>query len=147
MSTTIPVTTSVSSLQPLFYDAGNDYVSRSSMATLVTYLQSQLTAPGLTPQYAAPSVSGTVVTVTDSSESTWLILQPLAGYAAMTITLPLLANCIDGQEVLVNCTQAVTTLTVGGNGSTVVGAPTALTANLFFRLRFSSLNSTWYRVG
>jgi hypothetical protein len=147
MSTTIPVTTSVSSLQPLFYDAGNDYVSRSSMAALVTYLQSQLTAPGLTPQYAAPSVSGTVVTVTNSSASTWLILQPLAGYAAMTITLPLLANCIDGQEVLVNCTQAVTTLTTSGNGSTVVGAPTALTANLFFRLRFSKQNSTWYRVG
>jgi hypothetical protein len=147
MATNIPVTTSVSGLQPLFYDAGNDYVSRSSMATFVDYLQGQLTAPGFTPQYAAPSVSGTVVTVTNSSESTWLIIHPLAGYAAMTITLPLLANCIDGQEVLVICAHIVTTLTINGNGSTVVGAPTALTANAFFRLRFGSLNSTWYRVG
>ena len=147
MSTTIPVTTTVSSPQPLFYDAGNDYVSRSSMATLLAYLQDQLTAPGFTPQYAAPSVSGTVVTVTDSSENTWLIIHPLAGYAAMTITLPLLANCIDGQEILVVCAHAVTALTIHGNGSTVTGAPTALTANQFFRLRFGSLNSTWYRIG
>jgi hypothetical protein len=61
--------------------------------------------------------------------------------------LPLLANCVDKQEILVNCTQAITTLTVNGNGATVTGAPTTLSANGFFRLRFDGLANVWYRVG
>jgi hypothetical protein len=53
----------------------------------------------------------------------------------------------DRQELLVNCTQAVTTLAVSGNGATVTGAPTTLAANAFFRLRFDQASSVWYRVG
>jgi len=49
--------------------------------------------------------------------------------------------------VLVNCTQAVTTLTINGNGATVTGAPTTLAANAFFRLRFEAVAGVWYRVG
>ena len=44
-------------------------------------------------------------------------------------------------------TQAVTTLTVSGNGATVNGAPAALTANGFFRLRFDGVLGGWYRLG
>jgi hypothetical protein len=61
--------------------------------------------------------------------------------------MPAVASVIDGQELLVNSTQAVTTLTVAGNGATVAGAPTTLAANGFFRLKFEALVSTWYRVG
>ena len=40
------------------------------------------------------------------------------------------------------------TLTINGNGATAVtGAPTALAANAFFRLRFDRATSSWYRVG
>ena len=55
--------------------------------------------------------------------------------------------CKDGQEVLVTSTQAVTALTVSGNGSTVYGAPSALTANAFFKLRFDGVVKAWYRIG
>ncbi len=120
---------------------------RLPVSELTEYLQDQLNAPGFQNQYAAPSVSGTVVTVRDDSDDTWLILQPVAAYAAMTILLPALANCMNGQELLVNCTQSVTTLTTSGNGATVVGAPTTLAANAFFRLKFDSLSDTWFRVG
>jgi hypothetical protein len=54
---------------------------------------------------------------------------------------------VDGQQLLVSCTQAVTTLTVAGNGSTVNGAPATLAANAFFRLRFDGVFKAWYRVG
>ncbi|MNR16702.1 hypothetical protein D3C85_1333210 [compost metagenome] len=61
--------------------------------------------------------------------------------------LPAVANIIDKQEVLVNCTQAVTTLTINGNGATVTGAPTTLAANAFFRLKYDQPSTVWYRVG
>lgn len=98
-------------------------------------------------QYEAPTATGFNIAIDGDSDSIWLILTPDAGYAAGTITLPALADCVDKQEVLVNCTQAVTTLTVAGNGATVVGAPTTLTVNAFFRLKFESVLSRWYRVG
>ena len=127
---------------------GNDVAA--TLATLLAWLQSQLSAAGtLLPQYSAPSAPGfttQVVPATDGA-SVWLLLTPAAGYAAGTITLPAQAACEDGQEVLVSCTQSVTTLTVAGNGSTVNGAPSTLAANGFFRLRFDGVFKAWYRAG
>lgn len=125
---------------------GQDY--RLLAGSVLDYMQDNLSFPAdFTPQYSAPSATGFSVQVTDGSDNIHLILTPVAGYAAGTIVMPLLANCVDGQEVLVNCTQAVTTLTITGNGSTVTGAPTTLAANAFFRLRFDDVTNTWYRVG
>lgn len=94
-------------------------------------------------QYAAPSATGFSVTIT--VPNTWLILTPVAGYAAGTIVLPL--NPANEQDVIVNCTQSVTTLTVSGNGKTVTGAPTTLAANAFFHLRFDATLNAWFRIG
>jgi len=110
------------------------------LATQVTFVDDKVT------QYSAP-VTGSTVNVTDSQNSVWLILTPSAGLAALALLLPLSTNTLDKQEVLVNCTQAITTLTVNGNAGTVIGAPTSMLANDFFRLRFDSVMSTWYRVG
>jgi len=63
------------------------------------------------------------------------------------LVLPPVAGVLDKQELLVNTTQAVTTLTVSANGATVVGAPTTLAAGGFFCLRFDGVLDTWYRVG
>jgi hypothetical protein len=82
-----------------------------------------------------------------SGENVYLLLTPTGTLAAGTITLPALASAVDGQQVLVSCTQIVTALTVAGNGATVNGAPTTLAANGFFRLRFDGVNNSWYRVG
>lgn len=125
---------------------GQDY--RLLAGSVLDYIQANLSFPAsFTQQYSAPSATGFSVQVTDGSDNIHLILTPGAGYAAGTIVMPLLANCVDGQEVLINCTQAVTTLTITGNGSTVTGAPTTLAANAFFRLRFDDVTNTWYRVG
>jgi hypothetical protein len=122
-----------------------------TLSTLVAWLQSQLTngSGGLVSQYASPNASGATITVNPptTGASVFLLLTPLAAYAATTITLPAQALCVHGQEVLITCTQAVTTLTTSGNGASVNGAPSALSANSFFSLRYDGVNASWYRVG
>lgn len=142
-------TLSVASQIP-FYDAANGSDARASITALATLLATILgTASLQLTQYAAPNASGFSITVAPQTDgvSVWLIVTPLAGYAAGTVVLPAVALCQHGQEVLVNCTQAVTTLTVNGNGATVNGAPTTLAANAFFRLKFDAVVDAWYRVG
>jgi len=130
------------------YCAANGDARKASMTALAAFMQDQITSTDdkLT-QYAAPSASGFSVQIHDDADSVWLVLTPVAGYAAGTIVLPAVANCADKQEAVVNCTQAVTTLTVSGNGATVTGAPATLAANAFFRLRFDGVTHTWYRIG
>jgi hypothetical protein len=117
---------------------------KASLSALRDFLQANLTfsASDLVQQYAAPSATGFSVSI--AVGNTWLILTPVAGYAAGTIILPL--NPTNEQVVNLNTTQAVTTLTVNGNGKTVTGAPTTLAANAFFTLRFDATTNAWYRV-
>lgn len=123
------------------------------VSDVLTFLNANLTFPddAFITQYAAPSATGFSVTITDGAdddENVHLILTPAAGYAAGTIVLPPVAGLVDKQEVLVNCTQAITTLTVDGNGATAVtGEPSTMAANDFFRLKYDAATSTWYRVG
>lgn len=109
-------------------------------ANFVSTLQlaQQIVAP------TATAFNAAVISLT-TQPSTWLLLQPTGAFAAGTITMP--ANPVDNQELLVHCTQAVTTLTVAGNGKTVAGAPTTLATNAFFRMRYAATFNTWYRVG
>lgn len=130
------------------YSSSNGDARKSSLSLLKTFFQEGITAADdKITQYAAPSATAFSVQVNNDTDSVWLVLTPTAGFAAGTLVLPAVANCVDRQEVLVNCTQTVTTLTVSGNGSTVTGAPTTLAANGFFRLRFDAITDTWYRVG
>lgn len=124
--------------------------AKATLGTLLAWLQSQLTdAGGLITQYAAPNATGYNIAVSPAvaGSSVWLLITPTGAFAAGTVTLPAQAQCVDGQEVLVSTTLAVTALTVAGNGSTVNGAPTTLAANAFFKLRFDGVLKVWYRVG
>lgn len=98
---------------------------------------------GLVTQYASPNATGFTVNV-QSGANTWLVMTPLAGYAAGALVLP--AMPVDQQQLCVSSTQAVTTLTVSGNGSSVNGAPTTLAANGTFSLRYDGVNQSWYRI-
>ena len=125
---------------------GND--AAVALNAFVTWIQSQLTS-GDKPlvQYAAPNATGFSVSIAPATTGgdVWLLLTPAAGYAAGTIVLPALP--VDGQTVEVTCTQAVTALTIGGNGAAAVyGAPTTLAANAVFRLRFASVTNSWYLI-
>lgn len=117
-----------------------------SLSILASFINAQSTAPSgidLSAQYSNPSATGFSVSV-DVANS-WLILDPTAGFAAGTITLP---TATTGGEVLVNCTQSVTALTISAQaGDSVVGGPTTIAANGYFRLRYYASQSRWYRVG
>lgn len=143
-SVTVP---SGSDLLPVYSQSNGD-ARQLSLTNFANWLQTQTTSTdGKVTQYAAPSASGFTVQINDSTNSVWLILTPTGSFASGAIKMPAKASSIDKQELLVNCTQAVASLSFDGNGSTVTGAPASLAANGFFRLRFDAVTSTWYRVG
>jgi len=132
----------------VIYSSSNGDARKASMSVLAAFIQSLITvSDDKITQYAAPSATGFSVQVNNAGQNVWLVLTPTGGFAAGTLILPALANVLDHQEILVNCTQAITALTINGNGATVTGAPTTLAANGFFRLRFDTITDTWYRVG
>lgn len=143
---------SAGDLLPFFSTSDGD-ARAAAVSVLQAYMQANLTfsSSDFTTQYAAPSATGFNIALTDgalNNTNIHLILTPLAGYAAGTLTLPAVASLVDKQQVLVNCTQAVTALTVAANGATaVIGAPTTLAANAFFRLKYDAVTKNWYRVG
>lgn len=155
MSDTINSLSSTDELAPgdnfPIYDASNGDDRKIALSLLLAYMQSNLSfsegVGAFSTQYASPSATGFTVAITDGSDNIHLILTPLAGYAAGTITLPAVGNAVDKQLVTVNCTQSVTTLTVDGNGAVAVtGEPASLSANDFFTLKYDSTFQTWYRI-
>lgn len=131
------------------YMQNNGDARGAAMSVLLAYIQNNLTFPDpdMVTQYAAPSASGFSVSITDSSADTHLILTPTGTLAAGTIVLPALTNAVDRQQVLINTTQAITTLTISANGaSAITGAPTTLGANDTFLLQYDAPTSTWYMI-
>jgi len=135
-------------LVPIFSTENGDARS-ASMGTLATFFAQQSSGLAFPTQYASPNASGFNVAIAPlaTGNNVYLLLTPTGGFAAGTITLPAVALCADGQELLASCTQSVTALTVAGNGAGVNGAPTTLAVNAFFRLRFDGVFKNWYRVG
>ena len=137
-------TVSGSDLIPIWSSTDGD-ARKASAATLKTYLTAGVSVnDGLITQTASPAATGFNVSV--PTAGTWLILTPVAAYAAGTITLPFFDDVQGGQIVMVNCSQAVTALTVNGNGATVINPPPALAANSRFTMRYEADSSVWYRV-
>jgi hypothetical protein len=142
------VTTPSGSDLMALYSAVDGDSRKISIANLATFLQTLVTfTASMVTQYSAP-LTGATVTITDNKENVRLIITPAGTIANLTLTMPVVTNTLDGQELLVSCTQIVSTLTITApTGGAVVGAPSALTANGFFRLRYDAVLSTWYRVG
>jgi hypothetical protein len=128
--------------------ANNSDTRKTSLTALQAYMQSALTfsAGQFVVQYSAPAATGFTVALLANTNNQWLILTPLAAYAAGTITFPLLSSVTDNQEILIVSTQAVTALTFSGNGASIVGAPVGIAQNGAVRFKFNSLASTWYRL-
>lgn len=134
--------------------SGVNFVQRyGTIAQLQEYMQANLdfgsssSFTEYTTQYDSP-ITGSTVQLTDSNVNTHLILTPLATIAALTLKLPAVGNLIDKQDILINCTQDVTVLTIDGNGvGAVTGAPTDFKAGGFFRLKYDLTLNVWFRVG
>ncbi len=139
----------------LVYSSANGDARRASLTPLLEFIQANLTVTGSTfaTQYSAPAAGNTVTVASsgsdaDGSENVHLILTPAGTLATLTIKLPVSTALVDKQEILINCTQIVTTLSWDKNGaSDIVGEPTTLAANGFLRLKYDSVTQNWYRVG
>lgn len=134
---------------PVFLKGAND-TRAASLATVASCVQSLIAGePDETLYSLTTDGGGFVVAVlpTAPGGSVWAQIALSAPAATGVIALPGADDRAHGQEVLVTCTNAVTALTVSGSGATVYGAPASLAAHGFFRLRFDSISTAWYRVG
>lgn len=130
------------------YSSSNGDARKLSVSALLTYFQQQFAAPTLATNVYTPTTGFSLAVPTPVSQQQWILLSPAGTLATGTITLPLNTSTPDGTEVLITSTQIITALTIGLNGATAAnGAPTALTANGFARLRFVLSLNSWYRIG
>lgn len=135
---------SASDMLPISVDG---VTRRTSMALVKEFCAEGLTtSDDKTTQYSAPSASPFSVSVKDSDGSIFLVITPTVPMANGTIKLPERAKCFDRQQILVVTTQAITTLTIDANGSSLVGEPATLAAEASFLLRFDAVLSTWFTV-
>jgi hypothetical protein len=129
------------------YSGTNGDTRKVAASVILAYIQAALSFPVPITQYAAP-LTGTTLQVMDGDDSIRLILTPAGTIATLTLKFPAKANCVDKQEVIINTTQQITTLTPDGNGASVVGfAAGTLAANGYLHFMYDSTLSTWYRIG
>ena len=130
----------------LVYAPGEGDTRRASLSTLLAFFESYFADPDYTTQISAPTSSGFNLQLGAQTQSLFLIINPTGAFAAGTITLPPVASCFDGQEILVVSSQSIAALTVNGNGGTLLGVPSALGVGGFFTIRFNRLQETWYTL-
>lgn len=140
-------TLSAGDLLPLWSSA-NGATYKASLTTLAAFLATLSTSSdSKVTQFSAPLTGANIqVQGINASDSVWFLIIPAGTIAALTVTLPAQASCIDRQEVLITTTQTITSLIIAGNGSTVVGAVTTLAANASTKLRFEGATKIWYKV-
>ena len=127
------------------YDSDAGTARKASLSQFVTYFKSAFASPDVDVIISSP-IAGFNQVLAASTKSIWLILTPAGTLATGTVTLPPIADCFDGQMVLVTSTEPITALTVAGNGATVNGAPGALATDGFFELRYNTLLLSWFCV-
>jgi hypothetical protein len=132
---------------PIYAPSTGD-ARRLPVSALLAYFQEQFAAPTVATNIYVPTTGFSIAVPTPVSEQQWMLLQPAGTLASGTITLPLNTATPDGTEVLITSTQIVTSFTLSLNGASAAnGAPTALTANGFYRMRFVQAQNSWYRIG
>ena len=108
--------------------------------------ENKLDQPPIQIQHFNPNANFTL-NIENHEVGTYLILNPSVSITTGSIKLPERYDVIDGQVLLVACAKQVNNFSVDGNNALVIGAPNALAANGFFKLKYDKLSNTWYRVG
>lgn len=134
--------------QFVIYSSSNGDARKMAASSLLTYITSNITQgkSKFILKKDAPVTGGTT-TLNDDSTDQWGLITPLAGLVTLTIVFPGSTHAIEGQEILINCTQAVTTVTWSSSGATFVGAPTSFVAEDYLRFKYEPVTKKWYRVG
>lgn len=130
------------------YTPNNGDARRLSISSLLTFFQQTFASPSLTTSISTPGTGFNIAVPTPVAQQQWMLLQPAGTLATGTITLPLNTGTPDGTEILITTTQQITAFTLALNGaSATYGAPTTLSAEDFFRMRFVQPLNSWYRIG
>ena len=87
-------------------------------------------------------VDGATVQISDAVE--YLLLDPAAALATLTVVLP--AKPLDRAVVRVSSTDAVAAVTVTSTSATVKNPLVAIAAGGSFGYYWRQANSTWYRI-
>jgi hypothetical protein len=130
----------------ILYSPNNGDTRRAPLSALLEWFENVFADPDYTTQITAPTSSGFNVALGQQTNNLFLIINPTGAFAAGSITLPAVATCFDGQEILVVSSQSVAALTLNGNGATIIGTPTSIGVGGNFALRFNELQDTWYTI-
>ena len=129
------------------YSPNNGDARRLPVSSLLQYFQQTFASPTLATNVYTPGTGFNIAVPTPVADQQWMLIQPAGTLALGTITLPLNTQTPDGTEVLVTTTQQITGFTLALNGATAAyGAPTTLSAEEFFRMRFVQSTNSWYRI-
>lgn len=140
LSATTSLTTSD---KMVIYSNDNGDSRKATLSTLLDFLHDNFQEEGLVTQIVVPT-TGQVVTLNAQTQDMWLVLNPAGALASLTVTLPPQSSAFDGQQVTVTTTQAITALTIGGNGATVYGSPGTLLAGGLVTFKFNVSQNGWY---
>ena len=128
------------------YSPNNGDARRLPISQLLTYFEQTFASPDIATNIYTPG-TGFNITVPTPTAPQWMLIQPAGTLASGTVTLPLNTQTPSGTEVLITTTQIITAFTLAANGAAnVYGAPTTLTANQFFKMRFVQSTNSWYRI-
>jgi len=132
-----------------FFSTNNGDAAKTSftaIATLMSQLMGVSGGGGFITQYSSPVATDFEITVGGIGQSTWLIVTPTTAGFEGEIVMPLAATVADQQELIVNTTQDITTITFDDNGATVYGAPSSMQAGDSFVLKFDLVMKFWYCI-
>lgn len=93
-------------------------------------------------EYEAPL---TGVTFTPADNTQVVLIEPGGTIATHTLKMP--PSPSDGDQFRFSTVQTITTLTLDGNGATIVNPITTLAANGFAAYQYRSTGAKWYRIG
>ncbi len=128
------------------YSPNNGDARRLPISQLLDYFQQTFASPTLATNIYTPGTGFNIAVPTASSQQ-WILIQPVSTLATGTVTLPLNTQTPDGTEVLVTTAQQITSFALGINGATAIyGAPSTLSAEDFFRVRFVQATNSWYCI-
>lgn len=140
------INTLTTSDQLVVYQTSSGDARKASLGTFLDWFEGAFASPEYMPQYAAPTLSGFVVQLAQSTGSIWLILQPVGVMAAGTVVFPAPSASWDGQEILITTSSDIQSLTLNGNGGIISGSPGYLPANGACKLRYNHLQNTWWVI-
>ena len=126
------------------YSSDQGDARKASFSTVLQYVKNNFADPNYEVIINAP-VTGFNLQL-NSTSNIQVILNPAGTLTTGTITLPAVADCFDGQEIIFVSTETISALTINANGATTVGAPAGLSATSTFTIRFNKLQSTWYTI-